>query len=230
MNSKYPWGMILVGVVINFLLRNLPLLAAGVILCFIGNWLPAFRSVGIAVLLLDLILSIIQQIQISQEAMAELGNHETSEESLRAAQAQEEQAHAERQAILQKLVVYRTLRASVTEAMNLEELVGAFEKMCETFVGDPDDLLYETGTFDFSGEKHFYFSLVRQFRFLDPDEYVQLRLEVQYLPCSKTFFLPRVTWGNRTDGTFFDNVRGSREFQAVKELPILRVDIRIEET
>lgn len=143
---------------------------------------------------------------------------------------QEEKEQAESQAILQKLVVYRTLRASIHAGMSLEEMIDAFAEMCRISVGDPDNLLFEAGTYSFTGEKMFYFSLVRQFQFMDAEEYVQLRLDVLYAPEPKTRLLHCTRWDSRIDGDFFTMVKESRVYEAVQNLPIAKVDIRIEET
>ena len=47
----------------------------------------------------------------------------------------------------------------------LDELILAFEKMCEIQVEQEEEkmLLFETGTYSFSGKPRFYFSLVRQY-------------------------------------------------------------------
>ena len=58
---------------------------------------------------------------------------------------------------LEKLPVYQALRDSVDLDMSLDELIDAFAAMCKLPVGEPDDLLFETGTFDFTGKKLFYF-------------------------------------------------------------------------
>lgn len=240
MKRNYPWSMFFLGVLLNFIIRNFLLFAAGIVLCIMGIWIPTCRYMGIAALILDLILSVIQQIEIRSAVLSESDNPEfnelmdsfygVDEDAIKAAAEQEAAENAERQAILQKLVVYRTLRQSITDGMTLEQMIAAFEDMCEISVGDPDDLLFETGTYDFTGEKQFYFSLVRQFQFLDPDEYVQLRLDVRYAPGSKTRFLRRATWNSQISGSFFDTVRGSREYRAVSELPIAGVDVRVDET
>ena len=99
--------------------------------------------------------------------------------------------------MLKNLPVYRALTDSIRDNMTLEELIDAFEKMCKLPVGTPDNLLFETGTFSFSGEKMFYFSLVRQFQFADEDEYVQLHLDIQFPPSIKTAQLKRTTWCGR---------------------------------
>ena len=91
-------------------------------------------------------------------------------------------------------------------------------------------LLFETGNYNFSGEKMFYFSLARQFQFLDDNEYVQLRLEVTYAPSPKTALCYTTKWGSLTDGDFFAMVKGSRAFRIVRGLPIAEVNVRVEET
>ena len=51
------------------------------------------------------------------------------------------------------------LKNTITDDMTLEEIVDIFEKMCQTPV-DEDMILFETGTYNFTGEELFYFSLV----------------------------------------------------------------------
>ena len=131
---------------------------------------------------------------------------------------------------LEKLPVYQSLRDSVDLDMSLDELIDAFAAMCKLPVGEPDDLLFETGTYAFDMKKKFYFSLVRQFKFMDDDEYVQLHLEVTYLPCAKTRLLYKAKWGSLTDGDFFGMVRSSRAYRVARELPIFHVNVYVDET
>ena len=131
---------------------------------------------------------------------------------------------------LEKLPVYQALRDSVDLDMSLDELIDAFAAMCKLPVGEPDDLLFETGSFDFTGKKLFYFSLVRQFQYRDEDEYVQLHLDVRYAPSPATKRLSCTEWGSLTEGDFFTMVRSGAAYQAVKETPITEVAVYIEET
>ena len=131
---------------------------------------------------------------------------------------------------LEQLPVYLALRNSLKEGMALDELIDAFAAMCKLPVGDPDDLLFETGTFDFTGKKLFYFSLVRQFRFRDEDEFVQLHLDIRYAPSPATKRLSCTEWSSLTEGDFFDLVRSSAAFRAVLDKPIEQVEVYIEET
>ncbi len=136
----------------------------------------------------------------------------------------------EERGLLQRLVVYRSLNEAVRDGMDIDQLIDAFRQMCTIEVGEPDDLLFETGTFSFSGEKRFYFSLVRQFRFLDPDEFVQLHLEIRYPPSIGTALLRGIHWGSPGDGDFFDHVKNSPAYRAVKKLPVGQVQVWVDET
>lgn len=131
---------------------------------------------------------------------------------------------------LEKLPVYQALRDYVDLDMSLDELIDAFAAMCKLPVGDPDDLLFETGTFDFTGKKLFYFSLVRQFQYRDEDEFIQLHLDVRYAPSPATKQLSCTEWSSLTERDFFDLVRSSAAYRAVKEMPVAQVEIYIEET
>lgn len=249
---KYPLSLFIVGVVMNFFLRFFYLFILGSVLCIIGIWVKTCQQIGIALLCVDLIFSTIEQFKIRKEVLRESENEEFNElmdaacgpdglngvlknvteriQSAESIREQDERERAESQEVLQKLVVYRTLRGSIQDGMTLDEMIDAFAKMCEISMGDPDSLLFEVGNFDFTGEKMFYFNLVRQFQFLDPDEYVQLHLEVLYKPDPKTRLLFKVKWCDPADDSFFQTVRNSLAYKVVKNMPIEKVDIRIEET
>ncbi len=131
---------------------------------------------------------------------------------------------------LEQLPVFKALHSSIKDGMPLDSLIDAFAAMCKLPVGEPDDLLFETGTFDFTGKKLFYFSLVRQFQFRDEEEYVQLHLDVRYAPSPATKRLECTEWGSLVEGDFFDMVRSGEAYSAVKDLPITQVEVYIEET
>ena len=127
---------------------------------------------------------------------------------------------------LEALPVYRALHEAVTDGIGLDELIDAFAAMCKLPLGE-DDLLFETGNFNFTGKKLFYFSLVRQFQYKSGDEFVQLHLDIRYAPNR----LPNTTeWNSLTDGDFFAMVRSSAAYQAVKDQPIAEVAVYIDET
>lgn len=255
MNRKYPLSMFLLGVVLNFLVRFFYLFLPGLILCIIGIWSEKCLAIGLGFWLVDLVLSLVEQFRIRKASLSESDNEEFNElmdafygpdgpEAFRErmeekkmqnpeyAAFMEEKARrqAESQEMLQRLVVYRTLKESVKDGMTLEELIDTFQQMCAISVGEPDMLLFQTGNFRFTGEKLFHFDLVRQFQFLNQDEYVQLHLTMLYEPSAKTALLTKIHWGEPEDGKFFQVVRSSLAYQTVKNLPMVRVEIDIHET
>lgn len=180
---------------------------------------------GLAILLIGLYLHIRYKVE-------HFTDHMTPEERAKweEAMAIERERAENRQAPLRSLVVYRTLRDSIRDNMSLDEMIDAFSQMCKTSVGEPDDLLFETGTYDFTGENLFYFSLVRQFQFMDADEYVQLHLDVLYTPGVKTKLLFGTKWNSQVNGDFFEMVKSSLAYAVVKDMAPVRVDVWIEET
>lgn len=245
MKRKYPLSFFLFGMVMNFLFHYFYLFLPGLILCIIGIWNLPCLLIGIAVLGLDLLLSFIEQLEIRKGSLSESDNPKYNEfmdacfgtdskgiMDLLKQRMQETEAEDERRtAILEGLVVYRQLREAVQNGMTLDEMIDAFAGMCKTSVGEEDDLLFETGTFPFTGEKLFYFSLVRQFRFFtDTDEYVQLHLNVLYTPSPKTRLLRKTYWSSLEEGDFFEIVKSSTAYRTVRDMPYVKIDIRIEET
>lgn len=244
MNRKYTLKQFLLGLVLNFAVFNFYLFIPGIILCLIGISEKICLCIGLALLIVDLIFSVISQLRIRKAILSDSDNPEFNE--LMDAYCDPDDSNSfkekidnkiraagepnEHRPILQKLVVYRTLNAAIHDGMTLEKMIDAFADMCKISVGDPDDLLFETGNYNFTGEQLFYFSLVRQFQFLDPDEYVQLRLDVTYAPSRKTAFCHSLKWSSLTAGDFFEMVKNSRSFRALKDLPILQVSVRVEET
>ena len=131
---------------------------------------------------------------------------------------------------LEQLPVFLALLDSIKDGMTLDEMIDAFVAMCRLSVGDPDDLLFETGTYNFTGKKLFYFSLVRQFQYKNGDEYIQLHLDICYTPSPATARICDTEWGSLLEGDFFDMVRSSTAYAKVKDQPIAIIEVRIEET
>ena len=131
---------------------------------------------------------------------------------------------------LELLPVFLALRDSIKDGMTLDEMIDAFAAMCRLPVGDPDDLLFETGTYNFTGKKLFYFSLVRQFQYKSEDEYIQLHLDICYTPSPATARICDTEWGSLLEGDFFDMVRSSTAYAKVNDQPIASIEVRIEET
>lgn len=79
MERKYPIKMFLFFVLTNFLFHFFYLSLPGFLLCIVGIWVKPCLWAGLAVLLLDLILSIIEQLQIRNAAITQSDNKEFNE-------------------------------------------------------------------------------------------------------------------------------------------------------
>ena len=125
------------------------------------------------------------------------------------------------------------LKKSVANKNRLEDLVSAFEDMCkvplENVDIDDDGILFETGTFDFTGEPLFYFSLVRQFPNED-EEYYQIHLDILYTPTELTENYNQSEWCFGGEMDIFDYVRNSQEFLNLKDKEIKQINVFIDET
>ena len=71
------------------------------------------------------------------------------------------------------------LQNSISDNSSLEHIVSVFEEMCNMPLKE-DMILFETGTYSFTGKPMFNFSLVRQFP-NDEEEYYQIHVDVLYI-------------------------------------------------
>ena len=79
MNRKYPAKMFWLFVLMNFMLHFFYLFVLGIILCIAGVWVKPCLWIGIALLALDAILSIIEQLSIRKTALTPSGDPEIDE-------------------------------------------------------------------------------------------------------------------------------------------------------
>lgn len=79
MERKYPAKMFLMFVLTNFLFHFFYLFVPGIILCIVGTWVKSCLWIGLAILGLDLILSIIEQLHIRKAAVTRSDNPEFNE-------------------------------------------------------------------------------------------------------------------------------------------------------
>ena len=79
MERKYPKKMFWFFVLTNFLFHFFYLSFPGIILCLIGIWVKPCLWIGLSILLLDLILSIIDQLRIRKAAVTQSENPEFNE-------------------------------------------------------------------------------------------------------------------------------------------------------
>ena len=79
MERKYPAKMFWFFVLTNFLFHFFYLSVPGIILCIAGIWNKTCLWIGLAILSLDLILSIIEQLRIRKAAVTRSDNPEFNE-------------------------------------------------------------------------------------------------------------------------------------------------------
>ena len=79
MERKYPTQMFWLFVLTNFLFHFFYLSVPGIILCIIGIWVKSCLWIGLAILGLDAILSIIEQLGIRKAAVTPSDNPEFNE-------------------------------------------------------------------------------------------------------------------------------------------------------
>ena len=120
------------------------------------------------------------------------------------------------------------LKKNINKDMSLSEIVDVFEKMCAEPI-DNDMLLYETGTYDFSGEPYFYFCLVRQFP-NEEEEFYQIHVDVLYKPNSGNQEFSDSEWNDFVEGDFFDYIRHSPAFEYASSDQIEKIEIYMDET
>ena len=79
MERKYPTKMFWLSVLTNFLFHFFYLSVPGIILCIVGIWVKSCLWIGLAILGLDVILSIIEQLRIRKAAVTPSDNPEFNE-------------------------------------------------------------------------------------------------------------------------------------------------------
>ncbi len=124
------------------------------------------------------------------------------------------------------LVAY--LKERIEDNASLESLVDAFEDMCRIPMED-DMILFETGTFSFTGKPLFQFSLARQFP-NEEEEYYQLHMDVLYNPTPQNEQFKGATWNEDIDGNFFEYIRNSDIYNRLKDEMYIEIDVYMDET
>lgn len=121
------------------------------------------------------------------------------------------------------------LKNEISKNSNLDEIIDIFKKMCEIPI-ENSDILFETGTYSFTGTDMFYFSLVRQFDSEDNDEYTQIHVNALYEPNSESKELTDTVWDFQANEPIFDLIKNSASYNYVKNKKIADIQIYIDET
>lgn len=120
------------------------------------------------------------------------------------------------------------LQNSISDNSSLEEIVSVFEEMCNIPM-KKDMVLFETGTYSFTGEPMFNFSLVRQFP-NDDEEYYQIHVDVLYMTTEENKAYERTIWNEDIEENIFNYIKKSPEFSFCKDKEFSKVEIYMDET
>lgn len=100
------------------------------------------------------------------------------------------------------------------DSPDVEKAVDAFlEFSSYKFECEQDEMLWETGSYNFTGEKLYYFCLVRQFQLEDEDEFWQLHLKLMYEENPQILKETNTYW--ESEGEFFDTILNSSTYKSL---------------
>ena len=74
MKKRYPWKLFFIGVAINFLFHFFWMFIPGVVLLLIGIFNQKCLAMGVALLIVDMMASLIEQFKIRQATLADSDN------------------------------------------------------------------------------------------------------------------------------------------------------------
>ena len=120
------------------------------------------------------------------------------------------------------------LQNRISDKSSLEDIVDVFEKMCNIPIKE-DMILFETGTYSFTGEPMFYFSLVRQFP-NDEEEYYQIHVDVLYMPTAENKDFEQNIWNDDIEENIFSYIKKTPEFSFCKDKEFSKLEIYLDET
>ena len=122
----------------------------------------------------------------------------------------------------------KQLKEVINEEASVQDIVDRFEEMCREPIDD-DMILFESGTFSFTGEELFCFSLVRQFP-NEEEEYYQIHVDVLFETNDENKTLSESVWNEDIEENIFEYVRKSESFSYAISDTYKRVDIYMDET
>lgn len=126
----------------------------------------------------------------------------------------------------ESLLIY--LQNRISDKSSLENIVDVFEEMCNIPIKE-DMILFETGTYSFTGEKMFNFSLVRQFPNAE-EEYYQIHVDVLYMPTEENKDFKRNIWNEDIEENIFNYIKKTPEFSSCRDKEFSKVEIYLDET
>ena len=135
----------------------------------------------------------------------------------------------------ERMELLGNLKYITKDAETVNDYINGFEDFCnQVDSGDEEELCFlETGNYDFSGEKEFYFSLVRQYK-ANPngDEYIQVHMDIIFEPI-KAVSSSQI-WSDEFDNyeDFFKEINASEILKYINDnnLKPKRIDIYADQT
>ena len=123
------------------------------------------------------------------------------------------------------------IKKEIANKHNLDDLISAFEEMCEIPIEEEFEkmILFETGTYSFTGKPMFYFSLVRQYP-NEEEEYYQLHLDIMFGPTPDNSSFEQTTWSFEIEDNIFDYIKKTKEYMCLKDIPIAKIEVYMDET
>lgn len=120
------------------------------------------------------------------------------------------------------------LQEKIDDSMTFGQVADVFAELCAEPTAD-EEILFEAGTYTFTGKPMFTVSLARQIPDGE-DEFYQIRAELSFEPDKENGEIEELKWIDPTEKDAFAAVRGSGAFAyAASHMPV-SVDLRIDET
>lgn len=120
------------------------------------------------------------------------------------------------------------LQAHIDDSASFGQIMDVFAELCAQPTAG-EELLFEAGTYAFTGEPLFTVSLARQIP-NGEDEFFQIRAEWSFRPDADNAGIEDVIWIDPTDADAFSAVRQSAAFAYADSHTAQSVDVRIDET
>ena len=120
------------------------------------------------------------------------------------------------------------LQAHIDDSASFGQIMDVFAELCAQPTAG-EELLFEAGTYAFTGEPMFTVSLARQIPD-GVDEYYQIRAELSFLPDAENAGIEELKWIDPTVEDALAAVRRSAAFSYADTHMAVSVDLRIDET
>ncbi len=120
------------------------------------------------------------------------------------------------------------LKTRIGDSASFSEITDAFAELCAEPTAD-EEILFEAGTYSFTGKPMFTVSLARQIPD-GADEFSQIRAELSFRPDTKNAGIEELKWLDPTDEDALAAVRQSAAFAYAETHTAVSVDLRIDET